>query len=238
MCFQKIRKFLQSLDIYFRYFYKKTTFAVANRITTSMPILLKYTLTDLLNLLPWRKLRKQKGKIREKIAQKRRIMPKDKCAELSKSIVARIESLPDFESAERIMIYYPIHREADIMPLAERHPEKLFYLPVTHRRTIEVRQYVSGDRLHHGRFGIPEPKGSRYRGKLDMIIVPGIAFDHQCNRLGRGGGYYDRFLRHFSDVLKVGVGYDFQLVREPLPVSRHDKAVDIVITDQQTARRE
>ena len=192
----------------------------------------------MLNLLPWRKLRKQKGKIREKIAQKRRIMPKEMCAELSKSIVARIESLPEFESAEHVMIYYPIHREADILSLAERHPEKLFYLPVTHRRTIEVRPYDSSEKLHRGRFGIPEPKGRRYRGKLDMIIVPGIAFDHQCNRLGRGGGYYDRFLRHYSDVLKVGVGYDFQLVREPLPVGRHDKAVDIVVTDKQTASRE
>ena len=203
-----------------------------------MPILLRYTLTDLFNLLPWRKLRKQKGKIREKISQKRRIMPKEECAELSKIIVTQIEQLPEFEAAEFVMIYHPLHREANILALAERHPEKTFFLPVTHRRSIEVRRYNKDEKLHRGRFGIPEPKGARYRGKLDMIIIPGIAFDHECNRLGRGGGYYDRFLRHFSDTLKVGIGYDFQLLSDLLPVSRHDRPVDIVVTEKQVVTKD
>ena len=201
-----------------------------------MPILLRYTLTDLLNMLPWRKLRRQKGKIRERIAQKRRIMPKEQCAELSVDIVSLIEKMPEFESAEYVMLYYPIHREANILKLAEKHPEKTFFLPVTHRRSIEVRAYRYGDHLHQGRFGIPEPKGNAYKGKLDMIIIPGIAFDYQCNRLGRGGGYYDRFLRHFSGTLKVGVAYDFQIVKETLPMGRLDRSVDIVVSEKQVIR--
>ena len=202
-----------------------------------MPILLRYTLTDLLNLLPWRKIRRKKGKIRERIGQKRRIMHKEKCAELSSLIVSQIEKMPEFKSAEYVMLYYPIHREADVLELAERHQDKTFFLPVTHRRSVEVRRYEYGDRLHKGRFGIPEPKGRGYKGRIDMIIIPGIAYDHECNRLGRGGGYYDRFLRHYSNTLKVGVGYDFQLLDEVIPTGPFDRSVDIVVTERQIVNR-
>ncbi|MBQ7209922.1 MAG: 5-formyltetrahydrofolate cyclo-ligase [Paludibacteraceae bacterium] len=200
-------------------------------------MLLKYTFTDLLNLLPWRKLKRKKAKAREIIAQRRRIMQKETCKQLSTEIVTHIEALEEFRQAKRVMLYFPIHNEADLIELCSRYKdEKEFFLPVTHRSSIEVRRYTHGDRLHRGSLGIPEPTGKRFRGELDLIIVPGLVFDIYGNRLGRGGGYYDRFLRHFKHTTQVGVGYDFQLVNKTLPTGFFDRKVNIVVTDKRTIK--
>ena len=195
-------------------------------------MILHYNLTNLLNMLPWRRLKKQKEKVREHVSQKRRIMSRELAVELSAQICSRVCALPQFVEAKTVMLYYPIRREVDVLQLARLFDDKVFLLPVTHRHTIEMRQYVYGDKLHHGRFGIPEPTTARFKGVPDIIIVPGVAFDEHCHRLGRGGGYYDRFLRKLNHALKIGVGYDFQLLKQTLPVSYHDRMVDIVITDK------
>ncbi len=199
-------------------------------------MILHYNLTNLLDMLPWRRLKKQKDRVREHVAQRRRILEKSTASELSEQIVSAVSLLPEFINSHTVMLYYPIHREVDLLSLARQFPDKIFVLPVTHRHSIEARLYCYGDRLHHGRFGIPEPKGPAYRGEIDLILVPGIAFDTQCNRLGRGGGYYDRFLRKLHSAFKIGVGYDFQLLDTALPVSGHDQRVDMVVTEKRQIR--
>ena len=67
-------------------------------------------------------------------------------------------------------------------------------------------------------------------GDIEMIIVPGVAYDRKGNRVGRGKGYYDRLLSG-SKALKVGVAYDFQMVDE-IDAEPHDVKVDLVITDR------
>jgi len=77
--------------------------------------------------------------------------------------------------------------------------------------------------------GISEPDLDKiFEGKIDLVIVPGIAFDWQKNRLGRGKGYYDRFFET-NQLLKIGVCFDFQLI-ETVPNSEHDICMDIIIT--------
>ena len=200
-------------------------------------MILKYTFTDLLNLLPWRRLRRKKAKTREVIAQRRRIMEKEKCRELSAQIVSNVENLEEFKQARRVMLYYPIHHEANLIELCNKYAdEKEFFLPVTHRHSIEMRRYTYGDKLHRGSLGIPEPSGKKYKGDVDLIIVPGLVFDHSGNRLGRGGGFYDRFLRHYDSVPQVGVGYDFQLSDTILPTGIFDRRVSIVVTEKHVVR--
>ena len=74
---------------------------------------------------------------------------------------------------------------------------------------------------------IEEPIGEEYTGKIDLIIVPGVAFDKEGNRIGFGRGYYDRFLENYSDSVKISIAYDFQLV-EKIEAEKHDKKVDII----------
>ena len=95
---------------------------------------------------------------------------------------------------------------------------------------MTVCPYEGNDKMHRGKFNIPEPTTDPYTGKIDLILLPGVAFDLKGNRLGRGGGYYDRYLSQIDkDTILVGVGYDFQMIEE-VPSGKHDKKMDYVVT--------
>ena len=80
-----------------------------------------------------------------------------------------------------------------------------------------------------GDFNILEPQNDPYTGGFDLIIVPGVAFDRHGNRIGRGKGYYDRFLCQHLDVKRIGICFDFQLVDE-VPTDPLDIKMDEVIS--------
>ena len=185
---------------------------------------------DFLRSLPSRKLKREKQEIRTLMQQKMlRLLPEER-EETSAKLCEKIIKQEAFQKAKVIMMYYPIQKEPDIRPLMEKYKEeKVILLPVAHRKTIEMRQYKGRESLHRGHFGIPEPTGAAYAGEPDLIIVPGVAFDENCNRLGRGGGYYDRFLKHFRKATKFAVAYDFQLVKK-VPMASFDIRIDGVFT--------
>jgi 5-formyltetrahydrofolate cyclo-ligase len=88
--------------------------------------------------------------------------------------------------------------------------------------------------LFRGKFGILEPKGteSEVSKALDLLIVPGIAFDLHGYRLGHGMGYYDNFLRNKGQVSVVGLAFDIQIINTQfLPHSKYDMKVDSVVTE-------
>ncbi|MCI7576215.1 MAG: 5-formyltetrahydrofolate cyclo-ligase [Bacteroidales bacterium] len=168
-----------------------------------------------------------KEELRAILGQKRKMLPKDVVAQCSAEVVDKLLAVKEFQTAERIMIYYPVHNEIDLRDLKQQSSGKHFYMPVIHRNRIEVREYTGDDNLQKGKFGIPEPQTPPFDGKLDLILVPGVAFSLQGERLGRGGGYYDRFLSH-RRCCKIGVSYQFQLL-DKLPVRWHDVRMDKVI---------
>lgn len=181
--------------------------------------------------LPWNREKKEKRALRAIIEQRRRVLSKEQVAKDSAAILEQIEQSPRFQSAKVVLLYYPVHNEVDLRPLLEKYyHEKTMLLPVTHRRYMEVRPYDGEDMMRRGHFGIPEPQTERYRGRIDMIFVPGVAFDHHRNRIGRGEGYYDKFLRHHNSSFQVGVCYDFQLKKTEIPHGWLDHKVDRVIT--------
>ena len=93
--------------------------------------------------------------------------------------------------------------------------------------------WSSQDPLQINKFGIPEPTS----GKMvvpNILLVPLVAFDKNCNRIGYGGGYYDRYISKFDNrnqMIKIGIGFSFQRVKN-LPINRHDKKLDYVITEK------
>ncbi len=186
---------------------------------------------DLHNLCPWVNLRQKKQSLRALVEQKRRIYPKESIQADSEAVISRVEQLPCFRDAKVIMIYYPIHNEVDLRPLLKRYEgEKIFLLPVTHRRSIEPRQYLGEEQMKRGRYSVPEPQTAPFKGKIDLILVPGVVFDLKCNRIGRGAGFYDRFLKRHRRVKKLGVAYDFQIKNRDIPHSFFDKPMDGIIT--------
>ena len=186
---------------------------------------------DILKFLPSNKLQQEKKRLRELLAQKRRLLSKDEVAELSSKIVVAVEQMPCFQEAKTVLIYYPTHNEVDLLPLIKRYKkEKTFLFPVVHRKAMVACPYEGNSKMHRGKFNIPEPTTPPYTGHIDMVLVPGVAFDKSGNRLGRGGGYYDRFIACLGrNTTLVGVGYDFQLV-DKVPASRRDKRMQYIIT--------
>ncbi|MCQ2310645.1 MAG: 5-formyltetrahydrofolate cyclo-ligase [Paludibacteraceae bacterium] len=198
-------------------------------------MLFESQLHDLYALLPWVSTHKAKGKIRAIDTQKRRILTPEVIKEESEKVVARIEEMQHFRDAKVIMLYYPVHNEVDLRSLVSKYEnEKTFLFPaLTHRsHHVEARVYEHHTPFVKGAFGIPQPKTQAYKGSIDLILVPGISFDKQHWRVGRGGGYYDRFLKHYLTAFKIGVCYDFQL-HEKVPHWLGDKRMDRIITPSQ-----
>jgi 5-formyltetrahydrofolate cyclo-ligase len=139
-----------------------------------------------------------------------------------------------------IMAYAPIQNEASPLPILN----ELFtqgarvVLPQVdpEKKTINPRQICSLDDLKPGVFDIPEPPvGSPIIDavEIDMCLVPGVAFDLHGNRLGRGGGYYDRFLNKLKpDCLKVALAFEWQIVNK-IHLDDWDIAVNGLLTERQ-----
>jgi 5-formyltetrahydrofolate cyclo-ligase len=197
-------------------------------------MLFESNIRDLLSLLPQRRLHRAKQRMRELLIQKRRMMSAEERTAQSALILSQLEKMTVFQEAKTVLLYYPKNNEVDVLPLFKRYKrDKVLLLPVTHRRGMTANPYEGNDKMHRGKVGIPEPTTPPYEGEIDLIIVPAVAFDKQGNRLGRGGGYYDRFLKKQSHATFIGVGYDFQLVDE-VPVRKHDQKMHRIILPSQT----
>ena len=197
-------------------------------------MLFETNIKDLLRLLPSNKLRLAKNKMRELLVQKRRVMPTSERQMYSQQILEQLEQMTCFRDAKTVLLYYPIQNEVDVLPLVKKYKhEKTLLFPATHRRSMTVHPYAGNEHMHRGKFGIPEPTTPAYTGPIDLVIVPAVAFDAKGRRLGRGGGYYDRFIKKLTHTVLVGVGYDFQLVDE-VPAARHDQRVHRIVLPSKT----
>jgi len=198
-------------------------------------MLFEAQLHDLKMWLPWVSARKEQSALRAIVEQQRRMLTKEQVASDSARIIAQIEQMSAFHDAQTVLIYYPVHNEVDLRPLLEKYgDQKTFLFPVTHRRSIEVRPYDGEDMMRKGRLGIPEPQTETFKGHIDLMLVPGVVFDQHRHRIGRGGGYYDRFLAKHIASTKVGVCYDFQLKKHSVPHLWNDQKMDRIVTPQAT----
>ena len=145
------------------------------------------------------------------------------------SIWEQVEELPEFKAADSVLPYWAMESEVDTHAFARRwYGHKKLYLPKVAGETLEIREYIPDD-LAPGYRGIMEPsQDAPLAEKIDLVIVPGMAFDAKGNRLGRGGGFYDRLLPTLS-CPKVGVCRNHHVVEE-VPVQSWDQIVDIVVT--------
>ena len=196
----------------------------------------------------------RKDELRQQIRQIKRQFTPQQLEELSLPIVARLKDR--IKDAQTVVAYYPLPDEVDIRPLLDElvSAGKTVLLPkVTGDTTMELRRYTGRQNLREGAFGIMEPleenhgdcpcdsSVAKIMGTVPVILVPGVAFDAAGHRLGRGRGYYDRFLNTVGTVLLCqdsltqknrpsvfGVCFDFQKVPE-VPTDEHDVPVDEVI---------
>ena len=129
--------------------------------------------------------------------------------------------------------------EADIHEAIQASPHIRWAYPrVEHEMTLGFYEVTSRADLVKNQWGIAEPDPSRSKRvspeTLNGLLIPGLAFDLTCNRLGRGRGYYDRALAEIlrtNQPLKVGIALERQISETPLPLDAHDIAMNLVITD-------
>ena len=156
---------------------------------------------------------------------------------------ARIVAMDAFRHASTIMLYMPLATELDVTPLAIRAFQFAKAVCVPHvnveRGDMHAAEVSSFDdaAMEIGELGIRAPRDGRpvLPDLIDLVVVPGLAFDAAGYRLGRGKGYYDRFLpRLRRTATTVGIGFDLQIVDE-VPVDEGDVQLDVVVTERRLA---
>ena len=150
-----------------------------------------------------------------------------------------IEANPYFKEARTVLLYHSLPDEPDTHAFVEKWcREKRVLLPVVVGDDLELRLYTSSKDLAKGAYGIQEPVGEPFTDyqEIDFVAVPGVAFDHRGNRLGRGKGYYDRLLPRLARAYRAGICFPFQLFDE-IPTEPQDIAMHCVITAEAEALR-
>lgn len=172
--------------------------------------------------------RETRGRIKAMTAEKRALASAQACLLLEKQMV--------WQRAKTIFFYAPLPEEPDIWPLFRDSlaAGKTVALP---RFDQATQRYVAchiedaAKDLNHGKFGIREPGGHCIAvppNRLDLILVPGVAFDLHGRRLGRGKGFYDQLLASVRGTT-CGVAFDEQIV-ESVPVEPHDAHLNCILT--------
>ena len=171
-------------------------------------------------------------------------MPAQRIA-ASQSLRGTLEQIPEFLTDATIGGYWATSGELPLMALFDgmRQRDQIFHLPVV--GPLHSLQFVAwkvGDEVEPNRYGIPEPVHERSRriavDMIDVLLMPLLGFDRSGNRLGFGGGYYDRALEFLRDrkqpasTLLVGVGYSFQEVERIEPES-WDVKLDFIATERE-----
>ncbi|MCB6973316.1 MULTISPECIES: 5-formyltetrahydrofolate cyclo-ligase [Butyricimonas] len=152
--------------------------------------------------------------------------------EMSRPIWDELEQNVFFKEARTLLAYWSMDDEVFTHDYVVKWAgEKRILLPCVKGDVLELRVFEGMESLKAGEsFGILEPVGELYTDydSIDMIVVPGVAFDRQGNRLGRGRGYYDKILKETRAAKKVGICFDFQFVEE-VPVDALDVRMDLVV---------
>ena len=176
-----------------------------------------------------------KDEIRKEIKKARREITGDERRVKSLAAQMLLIATAEYTEAKSIMLYFPLGSETDTAYISEKafaDGKRVIY-PVTDEASgvITPVEAIRGAEFTKGGFGILEPKGEGYTGMIDLVVVPGVAFDRRGGRLGFGKGCYDAFLIG-TDAYRIGLCYDVQLL-DTLPTEAHDVRMDAVITENE-----
>ena len=162
---------------------------------------------------------------------KERIFALDNREELSAIICQKALNYALDNDAKKVAVYYPLSDEVDTRLLIDSLISYGIevYLPVVDNGNMYFALYNDKENLNSGAFGVQEPISGILNTDFDIVFTPLRAFDKNNNRLGRGGGYYDRVLPKLS-AKKVGIAYSCQRV-DTIPTCDYDFPLDLIITD-------
>ena len=177
-----------------------------------------------------------KKELRRYIREQKRHFTQQQLGEMSLSIMSSVLTHPRIQEADTILMYHSLPDEVNTHSALDQllaMGKKVLLPKVVSDTEMTIHEYTGQNSLKPSEpYGILEPTTpelSIINCQLSIAIVPGMAFDRQGYRLGRGKGYYDRFLSHIPNIYKIGVCFPFQML-ESIPSESTDVVMDEVIT--------
>jgi len=182
-----------------------------------------------------------KSDFRKDILYKRNSLSESEIINNSKIISNRVIATKEYQTSKSIGAYYPKGSEVKTFDIIKHsiNDKKEIGLPrVIDSTKIEFFKIIEDSfekiKFTKGKYGIFENSMSTISiDKMDLLIIPGIAFDLQGNRIGYGKGYYDRFLSSTKAKYIIGLAYETQIINE-IPNNDHDIPVDVIITEKRS----
>lgn len=177
----------------------------------------------------------EKRAIRQQISERRSILGISEKITAEQTICDQLDSMFSRNRYTHIAGYYPLPKEVNIMSVLQAYSNVMALPCITPDNSLVFRTVDDWEALVTNQFSIPEPiHGQPIQPEnLEIVIVPGLAFDTSGYRVGRGKGYYDRFLQKLPDtVLRLGVGFSYQ-VYESLPHLEHDQRIHALLTEKE-----
>ena len=177
-----------------------------------------------------------KARLRKQISEEVSALSSDYIDTSDRGIFLHVAMLEEFIAARNIMIYFSVKREPATLEIAKAALSmgKTVAFPFCYRGgKMQARIVGSLQELRPAMLGIPSPPDTApviAPGELDMIIVPALTYDSKGDRLGYGGGYYDRYLRGIP-AFTAGLARE-RLIKDELPTQPHDIAVQCVVTEE------
>lgn len=186
----------------------------------------------------------EKKALRKDILTKRKNIDTAEKEKMDKEILDRFFESKYYKEAENIFIYISYDSEIDTSEIIDKafKDGKKIYVPRTEfeTRLMDAVEITSFDNLIKSSYGILEPsiEDSHINpNELDLIVVPGVAFDRNGGRMGYGAGFYDRYFKKINKdnikrIVKLALAYDFQVLEE-VPMNVQDVPVDFIITEKE-----
>lgn len=170
---------------------------------------------------------------RNTIKEMRLALKKEEVMECSKACVSKVLQFPELIEAKTVCVYMPTGNEIDTTEIIRYCKEngKRLAAPRVNGDTMEFYYFTDETDMEQGAYDIWEPTGTEaVEDEESLVIMPGVAFDLSCNRIGYGKGYYDRYLSAHPRMKKVALAYDFQIVGR-IKREVHDVRPDVVVTE-------
>ncbi len=184
-------------------------------------------------------IQEKKKQIRKEVIKKLKNHKEEERLKKSSKIAGKLFLLKEYLKAKTVLFYLSFDGEVDTLRMIKDAMKqgKKVAVPVIRRKAKELVPSLLEDfdtELNNGPYGVLHPREEYIRPipleKIDLVIVPGLAFDEAGNRLGRGMGYYDRFLRRLpKDTPVVGLAFAFQVIDDFPPLEPHDFSVSKVL---------
>ena len=159
----------------------------------------------------------KKSELRKEIKNRKRQFTSQQLSELSFAVIMRLLAHKRLKDARTVMLYYSL-------------PDEVYTHTLVDALLASGKRVLLPQSLEQGAYNIMEPVGEVFSdyAQIDLAVIPGVAFDRQLNRMGRGKGFYDRLLPKLGNAYKIGICFDFQLV-ESIECEEHDIKMDEVI---------